>query len=143
MMPEAASIGTAKPMPMKTRSLGRVDDAADDADDAAVEVDQRAAGVAGVHRRVELDHVLQHLAGLLDDEAAAEGADDAGADAAFEAEGRADRHHLVALAHAAGEHRRLDAVRAGCATWMTARSRSGCCWSTVPAGGACRRRSAP
>ena len=39
--------------------LGRVDERGDDADDLAVAVEQRPAGVARVDRRVDLDQAVQ------------------------------------------------------------------------------------
>src|SRR3954452_19041585 len=44
--------------------LGRVDERGDDADDRAVVVQQRAARVAGVDGRVDLDQALDQLAGV-------------------------------------------------------------------------------
>ena len=63
-MPAAAaafSIGTAKPMPMKTRWSVGFEDGGDDADHLAVHRHQRAAGIAGVGGGVELDQVGQQL----------------------------------------------------------------------------------
>src|SRR5205823_5001081 len=54
------------------------------ADDVALPVDRRAAGVAGVRRRVGLDRLLRHAA------------DDAGRDGSLEAVGAADQEQLVA-----------------------------------------------
>ncbi len=60
-----------------------------------LDVDQRAAGVAGVDRGVGLDHVRDREAvGRLD--LALQGGDDAGGHGAVEAEGVADRDHRVA-----------------------------------------------
>ena len=87
-------IGTAKPMPTDAAAAaGR--DLGVDPDHAAVAVEQRAARVAGVDRRVGLDHVADREAvgGL---ELALEGAHDAGRDRAVEAERVADRDHRVA-----------------------------------------------
>ena len=53
--PPAVAIGTAKPMPTKKAWSAGLASAGDDADDLARRVEQRAAGVAGVDRRVELD----------------------------------------------------------------------------------------
>ena len=48
-------------MPMNTLLFGRVGQRRDDADDLAIAIEQRAAGVAGVDRRVELDQALHRL----------------------------------------------------------------------------------
>ena len=66
-----------------------------DADHAAGRVDQRAAGVAGVDRRVGLDDVLDREAVGRGD-AALQGGDDAGGQRAVEAERVADRDRRVA-----------------------------------------------
>jgi hypothetical protein len=64
-----------------------------DADELAVEIDQRAAGVAGVDRGVGLDEVLV----LLDAQAgAADRADDAHGHRLADAEGIADRQRRPA-----------------------------------------------
>ena len=61
-----------------------------DADHAAVGVEQRAAGVARVERRVGLDHALDRAARAWLAQRAAERADDAERHGARQAEGRAD-----------------------------------------------------
>ena len=61
-----------------------------DADDFAVEIEQRAAGVAGIHRDVGLDE--RHEA-VFARHGAAGGADDARGDAVLERERRADGEH--------------------------------------------------
>ncbi len=75
-----------------------------DADDAAGGVGERAAGVAGVERRVGLDDVVDdpHLSAGSRRERPAEGAHHAGGDAAGEAERIADRHHQLADAQRRG-----------------------------------------
>ena len=65
------------------------------ADQASRRVEQRAAGVARIDRRIGLDHVADaHAAGAL--HFAAERADDAGGHGVVEAEGIANRDHLLA-----------------------------------------------
>ena len=66
-------------------------------DDLALEVEGRAARVAAVDRRVDLQEVVIGAAADL----AAGGRDDAGGDGAAEAERVADRDHGVADAHLA------------------------------------------
>ena len=61
----AFSIGTAKPMPTKTRWSVGIEDRGDDADHLAVAIDQRAAGIAGIGRGVELDQVGQQALALV------------------------------------------------------------------------------
>ena len=73
----------------------RAEDRGGDADQAAAQVEEAAAGVAGVDRGVDLDHRDALVVG------AADGADDAGGDGVLEAEGAADGEDLVALAQAA------------------------------------------
>ena len=75
--------------------LRRVGQAGDDADDLAVPVEQRAAGVAGVDGRVELDQALEGLAGA-DADRPVERRDDAAAQGLGQAEGVAEREDLVA-----------------------------------------------
>ena len=87
-------IGTANPMPTLPCVAAGLDLGVDP-DHAAVRVDQRAAGVAGVDRRVGLDHVRDREAvGRLD--LALQGGDDAAGDGAVEPERVADRDHRVA-----------------------------------------------
>ena len=74
-------------------AAARRDDGGVDADQLALGVDQRAAGVAGVDGRVGLDEVLVAAAR---DPAAAERADDARGDGLAEAERVADGEHEVA-----------------------------------------------
>ena len=62
--PPATSMGTAKPMPMKTSSEVGLTRPVDDADDTAVAVHQRTAGVAGIDRRIDLDQALQQGAAI-------------------------------------------------------------------------------
>ena len=84
-----------------------------DADDAAGVVEQRAAGVAGVDRRVGLDRLVDlEAVGRLD--AAPEAGDDALGRGAVEAERVADGDRVVADLHAArvGERQRLGGLRA-------------------------------
>ena len=69
-----------------------------DADDAALRVDQRAAGVAGVDRRVRLDQVAHLLAGAHRQRTAG-GADDAGGHRPAQAEGVADRDDQLTHLH--------------------------------------------
>ncbi|KAG1266985.1 hypothetical protein G6F66_014079 [Rhizopus arrhizus] len=64
-----------------------------DADQLALQVDQRATGIARVDRRIGLDEVLAAQAA---DAAATHGRDDAGGDRLAEAERIADGHHEVA-----------------------------------------------
>ena len=71
------------------------DDGGVDADDLAGGRDQRAAGIAGVERRVGLHHVLDHPAGARLQRAAERG-DDAGGDGRVEAERIADRDRDLA-----------------------------------------------
>ena len=68
-----------------------------DADDFAARVQQRTAGVAGIDRRVGLQHVGEALFG--DRERARRRADHADAHGVREAERIADRHHPVARLH--------------------------------------------
>ena len=74
-----------------------------DADDVAVQVDQRATGVAGVDRRVGLDRgedrALATAAGV---DRAVQRADDAAGDGALEPERRPDGHDLLADLHVVG-----------------------------------------
>ena len=70
----------------------RREDRGVDADHLAVEVEGRAAGIAAVHRRVDLDEVVVGAGA----DVAAAGRDDAGRDRAAEAERIADRDHPVA-----------------------------------------------
>ena len=82
-----------------------------DADDAALGVEQRAAGVAGVDRGVGLDHAGDREAvGRLD--VAVERGDDAAGDGALEAERAADGDRRLAGVEVAGvgERERLDAA---------------------------------
>src|SRR5581483_5160002 len=65
-----------------------------DPDHAAGDVDQRAAGIAGVDRGARLDHVRKRDAAAFR-LGAVERADDSLGDARGEAEGIADRHHDV------------------------------------------------
>src|SRR5207302_11436117 len=64
-----------------------------DADDAAVGVEERAAGIAGIDRGVGLDEIFVALDA---EAAAAERADDAAAHRLADAERVADREHDVA-----------------------------------------------
>ena len=75
----------AKPMPCALRVDHRVD-----ADDAAFDVEQRPAGVAGIDRGVGLDEIGEGAARFLRRNGTAEGGDDAGGDRAAEAERIAD-----------------------------------------------------
>ena len=84
------SAGMAKAMP--TDAAGRREDRGVDADHVAVDVEGRAAGIAAVDRRVDLDEVV---IGAGADVAAAR-RDDAGRHGAAEAERIADREHPVA-----------------------------------------------
>ena len=84
------SAGIAKAMP--TRAARRREDRGVDADHVAFDVEGRAAGIALVDRRVDLDEVV---IGAGADVAAAR-RDDAGRDGAAEAERIADRQHPVA-----------------------------------------------
>ena len=70
---------------------GRIDRRVD-ADHVAVDVERRAAGIALVHRRVDLDEVVIRAGA----DVTATGRDDAGRDGAAEAERIADREHPVA-----------------------------------------------
>ena len=79
------------------RAAGRREDRGVDADHVAVDVEGRAAGIALVHRRVDLDEVV---IGAGADVAAAR-RDDAGRHGAAEAERIADREHPVADARRA------------------------------------------
>src|SRR3981189_114853 len=74
------------------RAAGRRDDQCVDAHDLALEVEQRAAGIAAVDRGVGLDVAV---VGPLADVAVA-ARDDAGRDRTAEAEGVADRDHPLA-----------------------------------------------
>src|SRR5205823_938997 len=67
-----------------------------DADDFSLDVQQGAAGVAGVDRGVGLDEVGEGAALLLRRDGAAERGDDAGRDGAAEAEGVADGDDALA-----------------------------------------------
>ena len=79
--------------------LGRAEDRRVDADDLAVDVEQRPAGVAEVDRRVGLDVVLEAPRGRVGRQAGAVlGGDDADRHGLVEVEGIADRHDP--LAHA-------------------------------------------
>ena len=55
----ATSMAVSTPI-AETDALGAANHRRVDADDAAARVDQRAAGNAGIERRVGLDHALQH-----------------------------------------------------------------------------------
>ena len=57
--PPATSMGTARPMPMKTSSLVGLTSAVTMPDDLAVAVEQRPAGVARVDGGVDLDEAVQ------------------------------------------------------------------------------------
>src|SRR3954447_5129168 len=85
-----------------------------DADHARLDVEQRAAGVARVDRRVGLDDLVDRPA-VGGADVAAEAGDDAGRGGAVEAERVADRDGLVADLHAArvGERQRGDGRRVG------------------------------
>ena len=63
-----------------------------DADHAAVRVEQRSAGIAGIDRRIGLDEILKRP----ETDTAAQRADDPAADRLADAEGIADRQHHVA-----------------------------------------------
>ena len=82
-------------------ALRRGDDRGVDADDLAARVEQRAAGVAGIERRVGLQDVVDQPAGA-GGEGAAERADDAGGDGVVEAERIADGDGDLADADFAG-----------------------------------------
>ncbi len=84
----------AKQMPCAAQDHGGVD-----ADHVAARVDQRPAGVAGIERRVGLQHVVEQAAGLRAHRAA-ERADDAGGHRVLEAERAADRDRHLPDAHA-------------------------------------------
>src|SRR5947209_7646417 len=71
-----------------------------DADHLALQVAQRSPGVAGVDRRVGLDHAAHRAAPRLP--VAVHGADDTGGHAVVEAEGIADGDHFIADFHRAG-----------------------------------------
>ena len=130
-MPTAAaafSIGTAKPMPMKTRWLVGIEDAGDDADDLAVDRDERAAGVARIGGGVELDQVGQQALAFRRTVLAPQSRDHARRDRRADAERKADRDHLVAEragrpSSAASPARRSSGIVFACST---ARSFSGC-----------------
>ena len=126
--------GTAKPMPtLPGDACGR--DLRVDADHVAAGVEQRAAGVAGVDRRVGLDHLVDREAvGRLD--RAAEAGDDALGGGAVEPERVADRDDEVADLDRArvGESAapwRLSGRGSG-STVTTARSLEGSTPSTSP-----------
>ena len=87
----ASDTGIAKPIPMRAARLGK--DRAVDADEVARRVDERAAGVAGIDRRIGLDEVLEAIDAEM---VAPERADDAHRDGVAEAERIADREHDVA-----------------------------------------------
>ena len=78
------------------------------ADDFALEINQSAAGVAGVDGGVGLDEVFHAERVRYDIQVAAQGADNSGGDGGTQAERRADRHHplsdsdLVGVAHRRG-----------------------------------------
>ena len=91
-----------------------------DADQLAARVDQRAAGVALVDRRVGLDEVLE--AAVADAGRAALRADDAHGDGLADAERIADGEHDVADAHRVGVAERQR--RAGCSPSIFSTARS-------------------
>ena len=92
----------------------RPDDRGVDADQLAAQVDERAAGVAGVDRGVGLDELLVAVGA---DPAAPERADDAGGDRLPDAERVADRDHEVADVHRVrvAERGSRSGSRPGCA----------------------------
>ena len=73
----------------EANALGAADDGGVDADDTAVRIDERSAGVAGVERGVGLDHVFDRATALAA-QRPTEGGDDAGGDGRLEAERVAD-----------------------------------------------------
>ena len=75
--------------------VGAGDDGGVDAHHLAPGRDQRAAGVAGVQRRVGLDKILDQPAGVAA-QGAADGGDHAGGDGGLEPQRVADRHHQLA-----------------------------------------------
>src|SRR4051812_16068631 len=82
--------------------LGRVEEPRDDANDFAVERHQRAAGVAGIHRGIELDQIGQQPLAFGRDVLALQAGDDAGRSRGPDAEREADRDHGLADAQAVG-----------------------------------------
>ena len=91
------------------------EDRGGDAHQAAAQVEEAPAGVAGVDRGVDLDHRDALLVG------AADRADDAGGDRVLEAEGAPDGEDAVALAQTGvgllGERRRRGPRSSGVAGW--------------------------
>ncbi len=111
--------GIAKPMPMLP--FGHRQDLRVDADELALRVDERAARVAVVDRRVGLQEVL--VAAVADAGRSALRADDAHRDRLADAERVADREHDVADLHGVGVAER----RAAAGSWprsSAARDRS-------------------
>jgi hypothetical protein len=68
----------------------------------AAEIDERAAGVAGIDRRIGLNEVLVHIAAAGIDACAAECADDAGRHGVLKTERIADRYDEIANLRFAG-----------------------------------------
>ena len=151
------SIGMAKPTPMLPASpcdrAARGGDGGVDADDLAPQVDQRAAGVAGVDRRVGLHgvDVGELVVRVARGDRPVERADDAGGDRRAQPERRAEGDHRVAdVQRLRGAERRRRQVRAlldeqdgevvGRAAADDARRRSGCRPGRRPRSGRRSRR---
>ena len=141
-----SSIGIAKPRPIEPASaaggaLRRPADRGVDADDLAGHVDQRAAAVAGVDRRVGLDRrvdvALPCASGPTFDRPV-QRADDAAGDGGVEAERRADRDDALADVEVAGLPMVAGVRPETSSAWMTAVSVSGSV-PRISAGACCRR----
>src|SRR5664279_932345 len=76
--------------------LGRIDESRDDADDLAVAVEERPAGVPGVDRSIHLDETVQHQRAVRELERTAEARHDARTHRAGQAEWIADDVGLAA-----------------------------------------------
>jgi hypothetical protein len=115
-----ASTGMAKQMPWAPARMADVD-----ADQLAVNVQQRATGVAGVDAGVGLDEgLVGHL--LVEGDVAVDGADDADGDGVLVAVGVADGDDRLADLHVAGGAQGHGGQRPAGVTLSRARSAS---WS--------------
>ncbi len=124
--------------------VGRVDERGHDADDVAVPVQQRSAGVARVDGGIDLDQPVQDLVAVGQLERAVDARDDADAHRAAEAERAAQRICLAALAHRIriAQDRRHE-VRRRLDARERRRCRSPAAGRRSPRSNSCRRRRSP
>ena len=123
----AFSIGTAKPMPMKTRCLVGLRMAGHDADHLAVGRDQRSARIARIGRSVELDQICEHALAFGRPILAPQAGYDAGCHRRADTEGESRRQPLRHPARRSAVERNVAGVRSSGTVfaWITARSCSG------------------